>query len=153
MTIVELQDLLDRYGGDADKWPPALRADAERLIAAAPSAQSLAARARLLDAAIVRSLSTPDAAGARVLAGLRARVLPRQRRSWWSWPAALREVDFAPAWPRVAVLAGVAALGFATGLTGADFVDGSTAMAALSGTDAGLSVVALEPELLTGVRP
>jgi hypothetical protein len=153
MTIVELQDLLDRYGGEPDKWPQALRAEAERLIASERAAQSLAERARFLDAAIARSVATPDAEGARVLAALGARALPRQRHSWWSWPAALREADFAPAWPRIAALAGAAALGFALGLAGLDPRDGSISMAAMSGTDTGLSVVAFEPEPLTGVRP
>ena len=47
-----------------------------------------------------------------------ARPLPAQRRLflWRQWPSELLTLDFAPAWPRLAALAGVAALGFVIGL-------------------------------------
>jgi hypothetical protein len=152
MTIAELQDLLDRYGGEPATWPPPQRAAAERLIGAEPAARALAERARRLDAALAAAMCAADGEGARVLAALNARTLPRQRRSRWAWPAALLAVDFAPAWPRVAALAGVAALGFVLGLVGLDLTDGTISSAAAT-SDAGLSVAALEPETLTGVRP
>jgi hypothetical protein len=105
------------------------------------------------DAALSRSLRAAEPNASRVIAALSG-ALPPQRRSWWSWPAALLDVDFAPAWPRVAALAAVAALGFAIGLAGLDVPDGANATsAAASRADAGLSVVAFEPEPLTGVRP
>jgi hypothetical protein len=70
------------------------------------------------------------AAANRVLNRL-AGPLPRQKRAWWRLPAVLLDFEFAPAWPRVAVLATCAALGFAIGLIGLDQqVD--TADAALS---------------------
>lgn len=56
-------------------------------------------------------------AAERVLSRLMSRPLPPQRRArltgWW--PSALLTSEFAPAWPRLAVLAVVAALGFALG--------------------------------------
>jgi hypothetical protein len=107
-----------------------------------------------LDAAISRSLRATEADGSRVLAALAARPLPRQRHGWWAWPMPLRNADFAPAWPRVAALGGIAALGFAVGLVGLD-LGGSpiSASATIAQADAGLSVVALESEPLTGMRP
>src|SRR5688572_29074068 len=53
-------------------------------------------------------------AAARVLAALQS-PLPPQRRAWRRWPSVLLDWQFAPAWPRVAALAGCAALGFAIG--------------------------------------
>jgi hypothetical protein len=91
-----------------------------------------------------------EAAAARLLARLDS--LPRQRRALFGWPGVLLEFDFAPAWPRVAVLACAAALGCAVGLFGLDprFTEGTVASAQVA--DAGLSAVS-EPELFTGVRP
>lgn len=58
-----------------------------------------------------------DETADRILGRLAARPLPPQQRSklagWW--PSALLTNDFAPAWPRLAALAAVAALGFALG--------------------------------------
>ena len=71
-----------------------------------------------------------QAAANRVLKRL-AGPLPRQQMAWWRLPAVLLDREFAPAWPRVAVLATCAALGFAIGMIGLDQqVD--TADAALS---------------------
>ncbi|MDP2409914.1 MAG: hypothetical protein Q8M26_06475 [Pseudolabrys sp.] len=62
---------------------------------------------------------TDDAAVARVLTRL-ARPLPPQKRAWWRLPAELLDWQFAPAWPRMAALAGCAVLGFTIGLAGLD---------------------------------
>ena len=43
--------------------------------------------------------------------------LPPQKRAFAWWPAALMDVSFAPAWPRVAALAGAAVLGISIGLS------------------------------------
>ena len=154
MTMAEFQDLLDAFGAYPAAWPADRRSAAARLLADEPQARAALERAGRLDAAIAQSLKATEADGRRVLAALSAQPLPRQRRGLWALPAALLDVDFAPAWPRVAALAGVAALGFAIGLVGLDLGDGSiSAVAAASQADAGLSVIAFEPEPLTGVRP
>lgn len=62
--------------------------------------------------------NTQEAAD-RVLKRL-AGPLPRQKTAWWRLPAVLLDWEFAPAWPRVAVLATCAVLGFAIGMIGLD---------------------------------
>ena len=62
--------------------------------------------------------NSQDAAD-RVLKRL-AGPLPRQKTAWWRLPAVLLDWEFAPAWPRVAMLATCAALGFAIGMIGLD---------------------------------
>ena len=70
-----------------------------------------------LEAALRRVLSTSpeDLAAKRVLARLHA--LPPQKRAFAWWPAALMDMNFAPAWPRLAALAGAAVLGISIGLS------------------------------------
>jgi hypothetical protein len=150
--LTELQDLLDAYGGDPNAWPASGRAAAERLIAADPAAMAAWQRARRFDAMLASGVAmSSEVAAESVLATLAARPLPRQRQRWWAWPAPLLDLDFSPAWPRVAALACVGLLGFAVGLVGLDRVAPTGAATAIA--DAGLSVVAFEPEPLTGVRP
>jgi hypothetical protein len=79
--------------------------------------------------------------------------LPPQQRSWRHWPAALLDRDFAPAWPRLAALAGCAALGFAIGVAGPS-LRGQDAQQTLSMRgDFQLAAVLSEPEPMTGVLP
>jgi hypothetical protein len=59
-----------------------------------------------------------EAAAARILA--RLGDLPRQKLPLWRLPGVLLDWQFAPAWPRVAALAGCAVVGFAIGLSGVD---------------------------------
>jgi hypothetical protein len=154
MTLADFQDLLDAHSAYPAAWPAARRDAATRLLADQPQARAALERASRLDTAIAERLKAVEDDGRRVLTALAARPLPRQCRSLWSWPAALLTVDFTPSWPRVAALAGAAVLGFAIGLIGLDLGDGSnSAVAAASRADDGLSVVAFEPEALTGVRP
>jgi len=70
-----------------------------------------------LDAALRRVLSSSpeDLAAKRLLARLQS--LPPQKRGFAWWPAALTDVSFAPAWPRVAALAAAAVLGISIGLS------------------------------------
>jgi hypothetical protein len=81
---------------------------------------------KLLTSALKRSAQATqvdkladDAAVARVLTRLAA-PLPRQKMPLWRWPAVLLDWQFAPAWPRMAVLASCAALGFLIGMAGLD---------------------------------
>src|SRR5436190_23310761 len=73
-----------------------------------------------LEAALRRIMAAdPKAeAAARVAARLESAPLPAQKRALAWWPAALTDWNFAPAWPRVATLAGAAALGISIGLSG-----------------------------------
>ena len=70
-----------------------------------------------LDAAVRRVMaSSPhELAEQRVLA--RLDKLPPQKRAFAWWPAALTDVNFAPAWPRLAALAGAAVLGITIGFS------------------------------------
>ena len=70
-----------------------------------------------LEAALRRVLSTSpeESTEKRVLARLQS--LPPQKRAFAWWPAALMDVNFAPAWPRLAALAGAAVLGISIGLS------------------------------------
>jgi hypothetical protein len=108
-----------------------------------------------LDKTVTRQTKAPpddDAAIERVLKRLGG-PLPRQKFPWWQLPNVLLDWQFAPAWPRVAVLAGCAAVGFAIGITGIDrrIEPADTAFAVASNSD--LSSIVFEPEALTGARP
>jgi hypothetical protein len=151
MRLDEFRDRLDALGADLSAWPELQRAAAERLIAGDAAARAALREAQHLDRLITRSMAgSTDASAGRVLARL-ARPLPPQRRSRlsWAWPAALLDVDLAPARLRIAALAGVAALGVVLGLFGPDVTDASVVVASAGEPD----LAVFEPEPLTGVRP
>ena len=118
MTLARFQRLLDVHGADPGRWPQRERDAAERLLASDAAAAGALGQARALDALIVRDVQA-HADASSVLHALAARPLPPQRRRflWRRWPSELLTLEFAPAWPRLAALAGVAALGFIIGLT------------------------------------
>jgi hypothetical protein len=97
-----------------------------------------------------RPSKADEAAAARVLARFNG-PLPRQRLPFWRLPSVLLDWQFAPAWPRMAALAGCLAIGFAIGITGLDRpidrLDGVT----VGGGD--ISSAVLAPEPLTGAEP
>src|SRR4051794_26443494 len=71
-----------------------------------------------LEAALHRVLTSTDANDAatqRLIA--RLETLPPQKRAFAGWPAALLDWNFAPAWPRLAALAGAAVLGISIGIS------------------------------------
>src|SRR5947209_9109683 len=71
-----------------------------------------------LEAALHRVMMTSnsgEAAARRILS--RLEILPPQKRAFGWWPAALLDWNFAPAWPRLAALAGAAVLGISIGLS------------------------------------
>ena len=73
MKINELEQGLDRYGGDLTRWPPALRAEAETLAADDRTAAAILGVAARLDGALARAMQpmTLDAAlMGRIAAGL-----------------------------------------------------------------------------------
>jgi hypothetical protein len=155
MNITEFQDRLDAHGADPAAWPEPERLAAERLIASDAAARGRLERARELDAllsrAAARDAPADAAAGARVLAAVRSPLPPQRRSAWsWIWPAALLDVDLAPARLRIAALGGVAALGIMLGLFGPDLGDAGAGASAPPDT----TIAAMfEPEPLTGVRP
>ena len=64
-----------------------------------------------------RAEDTKDAVE-RIMLRLESSRLPPQQRTVVRWPSVLTDWDFAPAWPRVAALAGAAVLGISIGLSG-----------------------------------
>jgi hypothetical protein len=157
LTLARLQHLLDVHGGDLARWPQAQRSAAERLVAVDPAAAAALARAREFDSLIVRDPLPANAAdAARIMHVIETRRLPPQRRRflWRRWPTELLDLDFAPAWPRLAALAGIAAVGFVIGLTdlagplapGGD--EGATVVA-----DSDLGAVVFAPDPLPETRP
>ena len=145
---------LGSHGADLARWPDDARAAAGQLIASDASARDAFNAARRVDGLIVRHLAAEgddNGASERVLAKL-ARPLPRQKGRLLSrLPGLLLDLQFAPAWPRVAALACCAALGFAIGLAGVDRrIDGYNVASA---GPADLTAAMFEPEPLTGARP
>jgi hypothetical protein len=93
------------------------------------------------------------AAADRVLATLRT-PLPAQRHSIFEhWPSVLLDLDFAPAWPRLAALACVMLVGCMAGLfgPGAELIQRPDTAMIVANAKAG--AFAFEPDPLTGVRP
>ena len=87
----------------------------------------------------------------RIAAKLESASLPPQKRGLAWWPAALTDWDFAPAWPRIAALAGAAALGISIGLSGlgARIATDLDLVRVASADDAGSNVFDLD----VGLRP
>src|ERR1041385_4876899 len=75
---------------------------------------------KLLKGALKRQTPQRDEAAVNRVLNRLAGPLPRQRMRLWQWPAVLLDWQFAPAWPRVAALAGCLALGFVLGISGLD---------------------------------
>jgi hypothetical protein len=92
--------------------------------------------------------ASDDASAARVMAKLNG-ALPPQKQSWFgSLPPLLLDWQFAPAWPRMAALAGCAALGFIVGSASINHIGGLT-----PGARNDIAQLVFEPEPLTGLRP
>jgi hypothetical protein len=71
-----------------------------------------------LDAALRRVMATsPEELAMKRLLQRLQQPLPPQKRAFAWWPAALMDVSFAPAWPRLAALAAAAVLGISIGLS------------------------------------
>jgi hypothetical protein len=110
---------------------------------------------KFLETALKRRAGAPQADEAsvnRVLQRLSG-PLPRQKMPLWRLPAVLLDWQFAPAWPRMAALAGCLALGFVIGISGLDRrFDGSNVPFGVAGR-ADLGLIVFEPEPLIGARP
>lgn len=123
MTRDRLRKLLDAQDGDA-------RLEAMLAKFTAPSAED-------------------ERSAMRVLAKLNG-PLPRQKQPFWRVPAALLDWQFAPAWPRLAALAGCALIGFTIGLAG---VDRSLARTDTQIASRDIGTMVFGPELFAGTRP
>jgi len=105
--------------------------------------------------ATLRHVMTPndgdDAVADRIVARLEA--LPSQKRAFAWWPSALMDWDFAPAWPRLAALAGAAVLGVSIGLSnfGTRIAADLDLVRVASTEDAGTNV--FDVDSVTGLRP
>jgi anti-sigma factor RsiW len=159
MNIAAFHRLLDAHGADRSRWPADCRHAAERLIAADPAAAAAFVRAQALDTLIARQLhreNIADAAAARLSSTL-DRPLPAQHGGLFArwWPSELLEVDFTPAWPRIAALAAVGLLGFAIGLANPDvtMTPRSRFIIASASPDSDLSSIVFEPDGLSEIRP
>ena len=107
-----------------------------------------------LEAALRRAMAPRDADDAvtdRILARLGS--LPPQKRAFAWWPAALMNWDFAPAWPRLAALAGAAVLGISIGLSnvGTRIAADLDLVRVASADDASTNVFDIDS--VTGLRP
>jgi hypothetical protein len=109
---------------------------------------------QVLEAALKRRADAPhdDAAVKRVMMRF-AGPLPRQKMPFWRLPAVLLDWQFAPAWPRVAALAGCAVLGFAIGIAGLDRRFDTPPASFTMTNITGVGSMVFEPEPLTGARP
>jgi len=108
-----------------------------------------------LDAALTRLTKAPQTDGAAVARVLKrlSGPLPRQKTALWRLPGILLDWQFAPAWPRMAALAGFAALGFVIGIAGFDRpFDGANTPVTVA-SNSGIASIVFEPEALTGARP
>src|SRR5437868_13066049 len=107
-----------------------------------------------LEAALRRAMAArdgDDTAANGILARLES--LPPQKRAFAWWPAALLDWNFAPAWPRLATLAGAAVLGVSIGLSnlGTRIAADLDLVRVASADDAGANV--FDVDSVTGLRP
>ncbi len=143
MSMNEFERLLELHGPDLERWPAGQQAAARDFLLHEPAAAIVLKQSQHLHRLLDRIAPAPDeAAERRILA--RLAPLPPQRRHWFRLPSWLSDLDFQPAWPRVAALASVACLGLALG-----FADLTPFNADPGGTD--ISTLVLDSDPGTGV--
>jgi len=122
MTRDDFSNLLDAHGADPSRWRAELRESAVALIGSDPGARADLDAARELDAMLARfsAISAEDERSVLRVMGALNGPLPRQKQPFWRVPAALLDWQFAPAWPRLAALAGCMLVGFTVGIAGVD---------------------------------
>lgn len=126
MLLERFRELMDAYGGDPRRWPPAERASAAELLAQSPEARALLAEAatldRFLDRAPPMTPATLDA----------ERLITRTTAAAQERPAVPLAGVMRPAgrglWLRAASLAAATIIGFVVGWT--QLADTSEATAA-----------------------
>jgi hypothetical protein len=152
MTRDELRHLLDAHGADPSRWPAERREEAVQLLAADAGARADLEAARSLDAMLLRFsvLSAADEQSAARVMGKFNGPLPRQKQPFWRVPAALLDWQFAPAWPRLAALAGCLLIGFSIGISG---VDRSLARGDNQTVNRDIGTMVFGPDIFAGDRP
>lgn len=126
MQLERLRELVDAYGGDPRRWPPAERASAAELLAGSPQAQGLVAEAKAVDRLLDRAppLAPPILDAERLAARATAAAQDRPIVH----PAGAMPLAGRGLWLRVASLAAAAVIGFMVGWT--QLADTSEATAA-----------------------
>jgi hypothetical protein len=100
---------------------------------------------------VMRPVPRPEHDAERVVDRLASMPLPPQRRAF-AWPAVLTNLDFAPAWPRLAALAGAAVLGIAIGFSGVGTrIATDLEIVRVAAADDGANV--FDVDFATGLRP
>ena len=151
MTRDEFGNFLDLHGADLSRWPSGLREHATALMGFEPGARADWEAARHLDAMLARFTAAgaeDEQSAARVMGKLNG-PLPRQRQPFWRVPAALLDWQFAPAWPRVAALAGCMLIGFSIGVAG---VDRTMAGNDTRATSRDIGTMVFAPDIFSGDR-
>jgi len=96
MTYNQFEQALDRFGSDLDRWPPAMRAEAEALMAGNTRARQMLSEAARLDTLLadtVRPAALDAASIGAIIAGIRTdrhreiTVRPTRRLAAWSGAA------------------------------------------------------------------
>src|SRR5882757_9142037 len=92
-------------------------------------------------------------AAERIVQRLESIALPPQKRTLTWWPAALTDLNFAPAWPRVAALACAVVLGITVGLSnlGTRLAADLDLVQVAASDEAGSH--AFDVDSVTGIRP
>ncbi|MFG1422358.1 hypothetical protein [Roseixanthobacter liquoris] len=154
MTHDEFEHLRVAHGADVSLWPEPARRRALDLMARDASVADLLAGHAALDARLARAVAAGPAAqdlaaGHRIAARLATLPLPPQgARAPVRWlPSWLLALDLRPAWPSIAALAGMAALGFLAGLNVVhpSLFDPALAPGAHPQVAADLSTIVFEP--------
>ena len=144
MTFEQFKYYLDVYGASFNRWPAALRPEAEAFVGSSPAAAAARAEVARLDHLLDRFVPARDAAAearvmARAAAGAASAPLPAGRGL-----DALFDLGWL--WPRAAALAVVAVLGIVTGVIQVEQAPVETAMADLTlvaSSDSSLGVAGL----------
>ena len=151
MTRDDFSNLLDAHGADPSRWPAELREQAAALIGSNACARADLEAARELDAMLARvsAISPEDEQSALRVMGKLNGPLPRQKQPFWRVPAALLDWQFAPAWPRLAALAGCMLVGFTVGIAG---VDRTMAKNDAQAANRDIGAMVFAPDIFSGDR-
>lgn len=133
MNIRQLEEALDRYGSNADRWPAALQQEARLLLENNTEAAEILARAVRLDLALAESVQ-PQKVDAAFIGRI---VMATEGRAATSSP--LRPTPRFAAWTCAAMMLFLSA-GYVTGLAVPAETAGESVLAGLMFGDSGLNL-------------